>query len=50
MSDDKVEKNSISIALDGTQLEWIDGQIQKRVFANRSHAIQFSIQKLMDEK
>jgi len=49
INDDKMEKNPVSIALDDSQLEWIDGEIQKRRFANRSHAIQYAIQKLMDE-
>ena len=44
-----MEKNSVSIALDDKQLKWIDAEIEKRRFANRSHAIQFAIQKLMDE-
>jgi len=45
-----MEKNPVSIALEKNQLEWIDKKIEKRIFANRSHAIQYAIQKLMDEE
>ncbi len=45
-----MEKNSVSIALDKKQLEWIDKEIQKRRFANRSHAVQYAIQRLMNEE
>lgn len=45
-----MEKNPVSVALERNQLDWIDKKIEKRVFANRSHAIQYAIQKLMDEE
>ena len=36
--DDK--KQPISIALDQELLIWIDNMVEKRIFANRSHAVQ----------
>lgn len=45
-----MEKNPVSIALEKIQLDWIDKKIEKRIYANRSHAIQYAIQRLMDEE
>lgn len=38
-----------SVSLDEETAKWIDKQIKKRIFASRSHAVEFAIRKLMDE-
>jgi Arc/MetJ-type ribon-helix-helix transcriptional regulator len=42
-------KIKTSVALDKEILEWIDRQVEKKVFANRSHAIEYALQKLKEE-
>jgi Arc/MetJ-type ribon-helix-helix transcriptional regulator len=42
-------KIKTSVALDKEILEWIDRQVGKKVFANRSHAIEYALQKLKEE-
>ena len=42
-------KIKTSVALNKEILEWIDRQVEKRVFANRSHAIEYALQKLKEE-
>jgi Arc/MetJ-type ribon-helix-helix transcriptional regulator len=37
-------KIKTSIALDEDLLKWMDIQIEKRRFANRTHAIEFALQ------
>ena len=34
-------KERITITIDKSLLKWIDGQIEKKVFANRSHGLEF---------
>ncbi|MFO7931676.1 MAG: ribbon-helix-helix domain-containing protein [Desulfosalsimonas sp.] len=34
-------KERITITIDKALLEWIDKRIQEKVFANRSHAIEY---------
>lgn len=41
-------KAKTSVAIDIELLKWIDSQIDKKVFANRSHAVEFALQKLKD--
>lgn len=48
-SGESAKKARISIAVDREFLTWIDQMIEKRVFANRSHAIQRAILKLKEE-
>ena len=42
-------KIKTSVALDKEILEWIDRQVEKKVFANRSHAIEYALQKLKEK-
>ena len=42
-------KEKVSIAVSDDLLKWIDSQIKKRKFANRSHAFEYGIQKMIDE-
>ncbi len=39
-------KVKTSIALDKDLLRWVDQEIEKRRFANRTHAIEFALQQL----
>ena len=41
-------KTKTSVALDEDLLKWIDQQIKTKRFANRTHAIEFALQKLKD--
>ncbi|PWB52880.1 MAG: hypothetical protein C3F06_07300 [Candidatus Methanoperedenaceae archaeon] len=41
-------KIKTSIALDEDMLKWVDTQIEKKRFANRTHAIEFVLQQLIE--
>jgi len=43
-------KERITISIDDTILKWIDSQINKKEFANRSHCFEKSVTKLMEKK
>ena len=43
-------KIKTSIALDEDLLKWVDTQIEKRRFANRTHAIEFALQQLLEDE
>jgi Arc/MetJ-type ribon-helix-helix transcriptional regulator len=42
------KKVKTSIALDPDMITWIDSQIKTKRFANRSHAIEYALQKLKE--
>jgi len=42
------KKLKTSIALDEDLLKWIDQQIKTRRFANRTHAIEYALQRLKE--
>ncbi len=42
-------KIKTSIALDEDLLKWVDIQIEKKRFANRTHAIEFALQQLVEK-
>ena len=39
-----------SMSIDNDIIKWIDKEIEKKRFANRSHAVEFAIRQLMDEE
>jgi metal-responsive CopG/Arc/MetJ family transcriptional regulator len=41
-------KERITITLNEELLDWVDNKIKKRIFANRSHAFEFLIARLME--
>ncbi len=43
-------KERVTVSLDKEILDWIDQKIKERVFANRSHAIEFLAAKKMEEE
>ena len=44
-------KERITITIDKDLLEWLDKQIDEKIFANRSHGIEFLIKRrIKDEK
>ena len=43
-------KNRITVTLDEDLLEWLDHKIDERIFANRSHGLEFLIKKKMDDE
>jgi Arc/MetJ-type ribon-helix-helix transcriptional regulator len=43
-------KIKTSIALDEDLLKWVDTQIEKRRFANRTHAVEYALQQLIDSE
>lgn len=38
-------KERITVTLDKDLLEWIDKRIEEKIFANRSHALEFLIKR-----
>ncbi|MEM3393900.1 MAG: ribbon-helix-helix domain-containing protein [Candidatus Methanomethylicia archaeon] len=44
------KKIKTSIALDRDLLEWIDKMISTKRFANRTHAIEYALQKLKEDE
>jgi len=45
-----VEKKKTSISLDEEQLNWIDSQIKTKRFASVSHAVEYALERLRQEK
>ena len=43
-------KERISITIDKDLLDWVDKQIAAKVFANRSHALEFLAMKKIEEE
>ena len=43
-------KTRITVTLDKEILNWLDKQIEERIFANRSHGFEFMIKQKMDEE
>jgi Arc/MetJ-type ribon-helix-helix transcriptional regulator len=41
-------KLKTSVMLDPDLLQWVDGLVQKKRFANRTHAIELALQKLRE--
>jgi Arc/MetJ-type ribon-helix-helix transcriptional regulator len=41
-------KLKTSVAIDPDLLAWVDGLVEKRRFANRTHAIELALQKLRE--
>ena len=39
-------KEKISASIDDLLLKWIDSQVKKKKFANRSHGMEFALQQL----
>jgi metal-responsive CopG/Arc/MetJ family transcriptional regulator len=46
----RLSKVKLSITVDEDLLNWIDVQIKKKNFANRSHGFEYAISKLMENK
>lgn len=44
------KKPRIAITMDQALINWIDAQIKEKIFANRSHAIEYAIKYLMKKK
>lgn len=45
----KAAKEKVSMAVSDNLLKWIDSQIKKRRFANRSHAFEYAVQLMMEK-
>ena len=43
-------KERITITIDKEFLKWIDSKIEDKIFANRSHALEFLIKQKNDEE
>jgi Arc/MetJ-type ribon-helix-helix transcriptional regulator len=43
------EKARATITVDPKYLEWIDERIAEKRFANRSHAFEYAVQRLMED-
>ena len=46
----KLPRVKTSITMDKKFLEWIQKKIEERIFASKSHAIEYAIKKLMDQE
>ena len=44
----KNKKVKTSVALDEEVLDWVDEQVETKRFANRTHAIEYALQRLKD--
>jgi len=42
-------KLKTSVALDEELLEWVDEMIKRRIFASRSHAVEYALEHLRKE-
>ncbi|MGQ0606318.1 MAG: ribbon-helix-helix domain-containing protein [Candidatus Nitrosotenuis sp.] len=42
-------KEKFSVSIDENLLKWLDSQIKKRRFANRSHAFEYAVQLMMEK-
>lgn len=43
-------KVRVSVTMAKEFLDWVDERIEERVFANRSHAFEYAIKRLMTEE
>ena len=43
-------KERITITIDKELLDWLDNKVDEKVFANRSHGLEFLIKRKMEEK
>ncbi len=43
-------KERITITVDKNLLKWLDERIEKKIFANRSHGLEFLIQREMEKE
>ncbi len=43
-------KERITVTIDKELLDWIDSKIKQKIFANRSHGLEFLIKNKMIEK
>ncbi|MCX8147517.1 MAG: ribbon-helix-helix domain-containing protein [Candidatus Woesearchaeota archaeon] len=47
---DNSTKERITITIDKELLEWLDEKVNSKIFANRSHGIEFLIKRRMEEE
>jgi len=43
-------RSRVSVTIDKKFLDWVDKMIEEKIFANRSHAFEYALKRLMDEK
>lgn len=43
-------KERITITVDKELLDWLDKKIEEKVFANRSHGLEFLVKRKMEEE
>jgi len=43
-------KSRITVTIDKELLDWIDKKIKEKLFANRSHGLEFLIKRKMEEE
>ena len=43
-------KERITITIDKELLDWLDSRVKSKIFANRSHGLEFLIKKKSEEK
>ncbi len=43
-------RTKLSITIDTELIKWVDEQIKKRIFRSRSHALEYALAKLIEEK
>lgn len=42
-------KDRICVTIDRDLLGWVDGMIEEKVFASRSHAVEYALKQLMED-
>ena len=43
-------KERITVTIDKELLRWLDNRIREKIFANRSHGLEFLIKRAMEEE
>ncbi|MEK6946837.1 MAG: ribbon-helix-helix domain-containing protein [Nanoarchaeota archaeon] len=43
-------KSRITVTIDKKLLSWLDSKIEDKIFANRSHGLEFLVKKKIEEK
>jgi metal-responsive CopG/Arc/MetJ family transcriptional regulator len=43
-------KERITVTIDKDLLKWLDKNIEQKIFANRSHGLEFLIKRAVEEK
>ncbi len=43
-------KEKVTVTIDPELLKWVDAEVRELIFSDRSHAVNFALKKLKDER